>query len=131
MREIDPLENEIDAWMKDFAAADLSRKLPDANSLWIKAKLIQTTAAMERAGRPITRAQIVAYLVVGGGWAALVTWKWNAVLIWINGFRPTHIILDAAGVQTAQSLSLTLLMSLIVLASLTVVLAFHTILAEE
>ena len=131
MREIDPLENEIDAWMKDFAAAETGRKRPDANALWVKAKLMQSTAAMERASRPITRVQIVAYVIVASGWAALVTWKWSTLAAWINSLTPTHIILGAAGAQTAQSLSITFLMMLIVLASVTVILAFHTILAEE
>jgi hypothetical protein len=128
---MDSLEPEIDAWMKQFASADVTPRLPDANTLWVKAKLMQSTAAMERASRPLTRFQIAAYLIVAGGWAALVTWKWSALAAWINSFTPTHIIMGAAGAQNTQSLSLTFLMGLIVLASVTVMLAFHTILAEE
>jgi len=131
MTEIDPFEREIDAWMKDFAAVGHGRTLPDANSIWVKAKLMQTAAAMERATRPITRMQIVAYLVVAGGWAALMTWKWTALAAWVNSFTPAHIIMGAAGADTVRSLSLTFVMALVVLASVTVVLAFHTILAEE
>lgn len=131
MPDIDPFEPGIDAWMKDFAVIEHSPHLPEANSIWVKAKLLQSTAAAERAARPITRVQIAAYLVVAGSWAALVTWKWNALAAWINGFTPTHIILGAAGAETARSLSLTFVMALIVLASVTVILAFHTILAEE
>ena len=131
MPEIDPFERDIDVWMKDFAAVGHGRRLPDANAIWIKAKLMQTTAAMERAARPITNMQIAAYLIVASGWAALVTWKWSALVAWVNGFTPAHIILGAAGAETARSLSLTFVMALIVLASTTVVLAFHTILADE
>ena len=131
MTEIDPLERQIDSWMKDFAAVDNGRKLPDANSIWVKAKLMQTAAAMERAARPVTRMQIAAYLIVASGWAALVTWKWSALAGWVNSFTPAHIIMGAAGADTARSLSLTFVMALIMLASVTVVLAFHTILAEE
>src|SRR5207245_10402234 len=78
-----------------------------------------------------TRVQVAAYLVVASGWSALVTWKWNALSAWINSFTPTHIIMGAAGEQTAHSLSLTFIMALVVLASVTVMLAFHTILAED
>jgi hypothetical protein len=131
MPEIDPFEREIDAWMKEFAVVDRAPRLPDPSSLWIKAKLLQSAAAAERAAGPITRAQIAAYLIVASGWSVLVMWKWAALQAWINSFTPTHIIMGAAGVQTAQSLSLTFLMALIVLASVTVILAFHTILAEE
>jgi len=131
MPEIDPFERDIDVWMKDFAAVGHGRTLPDANAIWIKAKLLQTAAAMERATRPITNMQIAAYLIVASGWAALVTWKWSALAAWMNSFTPAHIIMGAAGAETARTLSLTFLVALIVLASVTVVLAFHTILAEE
>ena len=128
----DPFEAEVDAWMQQFARIDDRRHpLPDANALWLKAKLLQSTAAMERATRPMTRVQIAAYLIVASGWAAVVTWKWNAVIAYFNGFTPAHIILGAAGAQTAQSLSLTFFAALITLASVTVMLAFHTILADE
>ena len=128
---MDTLEREIDGWMKDFAAVDFGRRLPEANAIWFKAKLLQTTAAMERAARPITRMQIAAYLIVASGWATLVTWKWGALVAWMNSFTPAHIIMGAAGAETVRSLSITFVMALIVLASVTVVLAFHTILAEE
>jgi hypothetical protein len=131
MSDIDPFEREIDLWMKDFATIDQSPRLPEANSIWVKAKLLQSTAAAERASLPVTRVQIASYLIVAGSWAALVTWKWNALLTWINGFTPAHIILGAAGAETVRSLSLTFVMALIALASVTVILAFHTILAEE
>ena len=131
MREIDPFEREIDAWMKEFAVVDRTPNLPEPNSLWVKAKLLQSVVAAERAAGPITRAQIAAYVIVASGWAALVTWKWTVLQAWINSFTPTHIIMGAAGAQTVQSLSVTFLMALIVLASVTVILAFHTILAEE
>ena len=125
-------QSEVDAWMKQFAQIDERRgPLPDASALWVKARLMQSTAAMERASKPITRIQIAAYLLVAGSWAALLTWKWNALSAWFNSFSPAHIILGAAGAQAANSLSLTFFMMLIALASVTVMLAFHTILAEE
>jgi len=132
MPELDPLEAQIGAWMQQFAAIDdRQHGLPDPGTLWVKAKLLQTQAAMDRAARPITRVQIAAYLIVAGGWAALVTWKWSALSAWLNSFTPSHIILGAAGAQAATSLSMTFFMAVIALASVTVMLAFHTILAEE
>ena len=132
MPELDPLEAQIGAWMQQFAALD-DRKhgFPDPSALWIKAKLLQTQAAMDRATRPITRVQIAAYVIVAAGWAALLTWKWSALSAWLNSFTPSRIILDAAGAQAATSLSMTFFMALFALASVTVMLAFHTILAEE
>jgi hypothetical protein len=132
MSDFDPMEDAVDAWMQQFAKIeDRRRPLPDATTLWIKAKLMQSTAAMERASRPITRVQIAAYGLVAGSWAALLTWKWNALSAWFNSFSPARIILAGAGASAATSLSLTFFMMLIALASVTVMLAFHTILAEE
>ena len=131
MPDRDPFEAEVDVWMKRFAQVDQVPRLPDANSLWIKAKLMQSAIAAERAALPVTRFQIVAYAIVAAAWAALVTWKWTALQAWINSLSPTHIVLAGAGAQAATSLSLTFLMALIALASVTVMLAFHTILAED
>lgn len=132
MSDFDPMEAEVDTWMQQFAKIDDRRRpLPDARTLWVKAKLMQSTAAMERASLPVTRVQIAAYVVVAGSWAALLTWKWNALSAWFNSFRPARIVLAGAGASAATSLSLTFFMMLIALASVTVMLAFHTILAEE
>jgi len=132
MREVDPLEAQIGDWMQRFASMpDRERQLPDPTTMWVKAKLLQSQALAERASRPITRVQIAAYLIVAGGWAALVTWKWTTLSAWLNSFTPSHIILGATGAEAAASLSLTFFAALVVLASVTVMLAFHTILAEE
>ena len=132
MSDHDPLEAEVAAWMQQFAAIDDRRhRLPDPSAMWVKARLMQSTAAAERASRPITTAQIAAYLIVAAGWAALLTWKWSALQAWINSFTPSHLLLGVAGAQTAASLSITLLGTLIALSSVTVILALHTILAEE
>jgi hypothetical protein len=132
MSDFDPMEAEVDAWMQQFAKIDDRRRpLPDAGTLWVKAKLLQSTAAMERASQPITRVQIAAYVVVAGTWAALLTWKWSALSAWFNSFRPARILLAGTGTAAGASLSLTFFMMLIALASVTVMLAFHTILAEE
>ena len=131
MSDFDPMEAEVDAWMQQFAKIEHRRTLPDATTLWIKARLMQSTAAMERASRPITRVQIAAYILVAGSWAALLTWKWSALSAWFNSFRPAQIVLAGAGATAGTSLSLAFFMMLIALGSVTVMLAFHTILAEE
>ena len=128
----DPLETRIDAWMQEFARFDeRPRALPDPSMLWVRAKLMQSVVIADRAARPVTNAQIGSYLVVATAWAALLMWKWQALVTWVRGFTPAHIVLGATGVESAASLSLTFLGLLIVLGSLTVLLAFHTILAEE
>lgn len=116
-------------WMTRFARiSDRERKLPDPQIVWLKAQLLQNSADIARVSRPLNFLQLVAYLVVAGGWAALLTWKWDMVQAWVKGLTPTGMVQNMA---TGQSLSMSFLALLIVLATMTVSLAMHTILAEE
>src|SRR5258706_1307706 len=123
---------EVAPWMTRFSGLDERQHiLPDPAVLWLKAKLLRTSANVQRAGLPITRLQIAAYLIIAAGWAAILTWKSSALQLWINHFSPGHMILGAAGAETTRSLSLGVLFALVLLASATVGVAMHTILAEE
>jgi len=123
---------EVASWMTTFSGLDEREHiLPDPAVLWLKAKLLQSKAVVDRASLPITRLQIAAYLVIASGWAAILTWKSAALQLWINHFSPGHIILGAAGAETTRSLSLGVLFAIVILASATVGVAMHTILAEE
>ena len=116
-------------WMHQFARiSDREHVLPDPAVLWLKAKLLQTTADANRASRPMDVVQMVAYLAVAGGWAALLTWRWSAVQSWMTSFTPTGLVQNAA---RAESLSMSFFAIVFVLATMTVMLAMHTILAEE
>lgn len=127
----DPHEIQVAAWMEQFAAMpDREHVLPDPSVIWLKARVLQSAKAVERASRPITTAQIASYLVVAGCWAAVLTWKWAALHTWMNGFSPSNIVLGAAA-QATSPLSLTFLMTLVMLGSATVIVAMHSILAEE
>lgn len=124
-------DNDIDAWMHEFAAIeDRDHVLPDPQVIWLKARVLQSAKAIERASRPITTAQIGAYAIIAACWAALLTWKWAALQAWLNSLTPSHFLLGAAGAQSA-SLSLSFIVSCVVLGSVTVMLAMHTVLAEE
>lgn len=128
----DPYEKEVGAWMQQFAAIDdRSRVLPDPSVIWLKARVLQTAKAVERASRPITTVQIASYVVVAACWAGLLTWKAAALQAWLSAFRPSNVMLGAAGAQQAASLSMSFLMMLIVLGCATVMLAMHAIFAEE
>jgi len=123
---------EVAPWMARFSGLDEREHiLPDPAVLWLKAKLLQTSAAVERASLPITRLQIAAYLIIAACWAALLTWKSAALQAWINHLSPSHMILGAAGAEATASLSMSALFALVILASATVGVAMHTILAEE
>lgn len=123
---------EVGTWMLDFARRDdREHILPDPSVLWLKAKLLGSSAAVERAALPITRSLIAAYLVIAAGWAALLTWKWSALLAWMTALNPGRIAAGATGTAGSATLSMTVLVTLVLLASATVMLAFHMILAEE
>lgn len=117
-------------WMSRFARiSDRDHILPDPSVVWLKAKLLQGTVDVGRASRPLDIVQMLAYFVVAGGWAGLLTWRWNAVEAWIRGFTPTGLLTTAA--TRTGSLSMSFFAMVFVLASMTVMLALHTILAEE
>lgn len=116
-------------WLSRFSKiSDREHRLPDPQLVFLKAQLLQATADAARVARPITVVQLVAYLVVAGGWTALLTWKWDAVATWLRGFTPTGIVQNVA---TGQSLSMSFFAFVFVLASTTAMLALHTIMAED
>ncbi len=116
-------------WMTRFARiGDREHLLPDPQIVWLKAQLLQGTADVARVSRPMNLVQLLSYLVVAGGWAALLTWKWALVETWLAGFTPTGLMQN---VTRGESLSMSFLAFMLVLATMTVSLALHTILAEE
>ena len=119
----------VSPWMASFAAMpDREHPLPDPSVVWLKARLLRATVAAERAARPMTVAQMSAYVGVAACWAALLMWKWTSIEAWMAGLSPTHIV---RGDFSPQSLSLSFFALVFMLSSATVVLALHTILAED
>lgn len=119
----------VSAWMTSFAnVEDRQHPLPDPTLMYLKAQLLQQTKTVERATRPMTIANIASYALIASGWAALVTWKWNAIQAWVASLSPRGIVF---GVANEPSLSISFFATLILLASATMMLALHTILAEE
>jgi hypothetical protein len=116
-------------WMDRFARiSDREHILPDPSVVWLKAKLLQTTVDADRVSRPLDVAQMLAYVVIAGGWAGLLTWRWPAINAWLHSLTPTGIVTTAT---RAETLSMSFFGLVFVLASMTVMLALHTIMAEE
>ena len=116
-------------WMDRFARiSDREHILPDPSVVWLKARLLQVSADASRISRPIDAAQLIAYTIVAAGWAGLVTWRWADIERWIRSFTPTGLIESAV---RAEQVSLSVLAIVFVLGSMTVMLALHTILAED
>jgi hypothetical protein len=117
-------------WMRDFSRVDEREHiLPDPAVLWLKSQILRGTAGMERAAKPMTMVQIAAYLLVAGGWTALLTWRWDALNRWFENLNPAEALTNSAA--GAASLSATFFLCVLVLSSITIVVAMHTILAEE
>ena len=116
-------------WMSRFAGIrDHAHVLPDPSIVWLKAKLLQGSRDAARVSRPMNAVQLLAYLVVAGGWAAVMTWKWDAVQAWISSLTPAAVVTANSG---ASSLSMSFFAMIFVLATMTVMLALHTIMAED
>lgn len=122
----DALEIEVDTWMRQFAAIDdRNRALPDPSIIWLKAKVLQSAKEAQRASRPVTAVEIISHAIVAACWAGLLTWKWDAISSWFVGFSTNDVVL------VAPLVNLPVLMTLIVLAGTTVMVAMHSILAED
>lgn len=122
----------VASWMSDLARQDdREHILPDPSVVWLKAQLLRQHAAVEQASKPMNALQIAAYVIVAAGWAALLTWKWAAVEEWMLTFSPRYLLSGAALHGGTSSLSMTFFAIVIVLSSVTVMLALHTIVAEE
>ncbi|HSP35626.1 MAG TPA: hypothetical protein VLU46_15045 [Thermoanaerobaculia bacterium] len=116
-------------FMARFARVDERQtKLPDPSVVRLKAMLLAGNVAADRAARPLNILQMVAYVVVAGGWAAVLTWKWADLQRWLLGFTPIEI---AQNMSRNATLSMTFLLAVVVLATMTVMLALHTVLAED
>ena len=116
-------------WMTQFARiSDREHMLPDPSIIWLKAKLLHGPADVNRVSRPMDAVQMIAYVVVAGGWAGVLLWRWSAVEAWLRGFTPGGLV---ERVASAESLSMSSFALVFVLASMTLTLALHTILAEE
>ena len=117
-------------WMDRFARiSDREHILPDPSVVWLKAKLLQTSADAGRVSRPIDAVQLIAYAVVAAGWAGLLMWRWDAIERWMRGFVTPAAFIDSA--VRAEQVSLSFFGMVFVLGSMTVMLALHTILAED
>jgi hypothetical protein len=120
----------VSSWMLELARIDDRQHiLPDPAVVWLKAQLLRQRVAVERVSRPITQVQIVAYMVVAAGWAALLATNWRTINGWLTDFQPSHLVIGAS--TGALSVSFTLLAAIIILSSITAGVALHTILAEE
>ena len=105
------------------------KKLPDPSVVWLKAQLLAGSAVADRVARPLNIVQMIAYGFVAAGWAGLLTWKWGDLQRWLGTLTPSGVAAGLSG--SGGALSLTALAMLIILSTVTVMLAFHTILAEE
>ena len=126
-------EAAVAPWIARFAALpDREHPLPDPSVVWLKAQLLRDIATADRATRPMTSIQMASYLVVAACWAAVLTWKWEAINQWLHRLSPSKFVIGAStDVAASATISFTFVIALIVLASITIMVALHTILAEE
>jgi hypothetical protein len=119
----------VSAFMNVAASSTVRPSLPDPAVIWLKANLMRGLAITDRASRPLNFVQLIAYLAVAAGWAALLTWKWADLHAWVVSVTPANLVGNLAG--TEASFSVTIVAAVVILSSLTLGLGLHAILAEE
>ena len=123
----------VSPWMARFAELpDREHLLPDPSVVWLKAQLLRDIANADRATRPMTNLQMGAYLIVAACWAGVLTWKWDSISHWLHRLTPGQVVLGTSiDVAGSTSFSIMFVFAIVVLLSLTIMVALHTILAEE
>jgi hypothetical protein len=117
------------AWMGGFARiSDREHILPDPAVVYLKAQLLRSVTDASRIAQPLNTVQMLAYLVVAAGWAAVLTWKWAAIEVLVHRLTPAGMVQSAAN---AEQLSMSFFAIVLMLATGTLMLAVHTILREE
>jgi hypothetical protein len=120
---------DVAPWMATLAAEEVrEHRLPDPQVVWLKAQLLRNTIMVDRASRPMRAAQLISYVVVAAGWSALMMSNWTSIERWLHSFTPASVFRNAAA---GASLSMSFFVLVFVLASATIGLALHTIVAEE
>ncbi|HEY2830585.1 MAG TPA: hypothetical protein VGJ88_10750 [Thermoanaerobaculia bacterium] len=115
--------------MKELASVDMrEHPLPDPQVVWLKAQLLRNTMTAERATRPLKIFQMISYVIVAGGWTAVMAWKWTALQALVHSYTPTAFVQNAG---QAAALSVNFFAMVFVLSSITIGVALHTILAED
>lgn len=72
-------------------------RIPDAGLMWWKAQLLSKRAAAERATRPISFIQHLAYACGIAVFVGVCVWQWTAIRGWLTWMWP------GSGVQTTSS----------------------------
>lgn len=115
--------------MKELASIDMrEHPLPDPQVVWLKAQLLRNTFAMERAARPLRVFSAISYFIVAAAWTTVLAWKWTAIQALLHSFSPERFVRNAG---EAASLSMTFFVMVFILASITIGLALHTMIAED
>lgn len=116
--------------MREVVAAPIvERKLPDPALIWLKSQILERRIARERVERPANVANIIAYGVLAVCWAALFSWKWPQISIWLTDFDAGRLI--ALALTSTEGISIPTVTAVVVLVALTGGLAARTVLAEE
>jgi hypothetical protein len=101
--------------------------VPDPALIWLKAQLLRTQAAEQRASERIIWTQSLTYGFVAISWATLLSLKWKAILLLFTTLDLAHLL--RPGSLAAGSMSLIYILAALV--GVTLVVTLHTALAEE
>ena len=110
--------------MATVAKVDVPRtELPSPTVIWVKAQLMRSRVHIERVNRPLQLMHGLAYMLVAAGWAAVLMTKWDDV--------QALVLSPASAISGSVSVSAALIAAIVLLGSITLGVAMHTIIAEE
>lgn len=117
-----------DEYMKTLSAQPLEQtSLPDASMLWLKSQLLAQDGGLAQLAGSAAALHSIGFALVAMAWAALLSWKWEALGAFLATMRGSGALQAAMGAQ----LSIPLIMTLVLLGCATVAIAFHSAFAEE
>lgn len=116
-----------DVWMKDYARRPVPQvSLPDPSLIWITHQVLVTNGKLGEIGRALGRLETVAVSLIAVAWAALLTWKWEALSAFAES--PASTLFSSA--LRSQLVSLPFLTSLVALVCASLLLAFRGALVD-
>jgi hypothetical protein len=114
----------VSVWMNALAAATERSSAPlDPMVVFLKAQLLASSRGDQKVLQPLHLLQRIAFALVGLGWAALLTWKWDSIV----AFSFEGALANAIG---GASVSPSLIALLFALGCATILVTVHTALAE-
>lgn len=119
---------QAESWMHALSDSELlPTSLPDPTMIWLRSQLVEQDGALFHLRQSLTLLHTAGFGLVALAWTMLISWKWEALRLFINELHTAGAVVAALN---AQLLSLPLIVTLTLLTCATVAVTLHPALAE-